>query len=105
MPKIVVDTNVIVSATISKQGIPAKILESWRQNEFNLIISPNISKEFRRVLFKENIRQISYWSEKKIDAFFKDLKISGINTPGKLELQVIKQDPDDDKFLIAAIEG
>ena len=50
MYKIVVDTNVLISSMLSEQGNPAKVMEMIDNNKVNLIYSPSIIDEYRRVL-------------------------------------------------------
>jgi predicted nucleic acid-binding protein len=56
MLKVVLDVNILASATISQKGNPAKILTAWRQNKFELIIYVRIisPKEFVEILEKDN---------------------------------------------------
>jgi len=105
MLKIVLDTNVLVSGIIGKTGTPAKILDSWQAGEFKLITSPELVSEINKVLHYPHIQQKYRLAESDIDAFLISMVSFGIMTPGKLELRVIEDDPDDDKFLAAAVEG
>ena len=45
MLKVVIDTNVIASATIVKDSNPGKILKAWQEGQIEIIISPSILKE------------------------------------------------------------
>jgi len=103
--RIVADTNILASATISNRGAPAKIIQAWLKKKIEIIISPDILEEFRRVLFEEDVRRYSSWTDDEVRQLLQNLAISGIQTPGVLELSIIKEDPTDDKWLIAAIEG
>jgi len=53
----VLDPNVIVSALLSPQGAPAKILSMWLGGAFELVISPKVIDETRRVLGYSKIRK------------------------------------------------
>jgi putative PIN family toxin of toxin-antitoxin system len=50
MLRAVLDVNVLVAALISASGTPAQILRSWRDGAFELIVSPNLLAELKRVL-------------------------------------------------------
>ena len=39
MERVVLDTNVLISAIISSKGSPAKILDLWREGAFDLVFS------------------------------------------------------------------
>jgi putative PIN family toxin of toxin-antitoxin system len=103
--RVVVDNNTIASATIKGTGNPAKILDAWREGKIEIIISPSIIKEMRRILFYERVRKYSFMTESEIEELIKSLEESGIMTPAQLKLEVVKADPTDDKWLVAAIEG
>ena len=53
----VLDTNVLVSAALSRDGSPARILEAWLQGAFELVVSPKLLGEFERVLAYPKIRE------------------------------------------------
>lgn len=49
--KIILDTNVVVSG-IFWSGPPYEILSAWKENEFQVIITKEIYKEYLRVINK-----------------------------------------------------
>lgn len=53
----VLDTNVIVSATLSPVGPPAKVLEAGLGGEYGLIVSPALLMELERVLTYPKLRK------------------------------------------------
>ena len=105
MLKIVIDTNVFVSATITEKGKPAQILKVWREKKLEVIISPEILKEIGQVIFRHKIKKISFWTEKERYQFIEDLARICILTPGSLQLKQAVKHTQDHKFLVAAIEG
>ncbi|MGH7807796.1 MAG: putative toxin-antitoxin system toxin component, PIN family [Thermodesulfobacteriota bacterium] len=44
-------------------------------------------------------------SSKEIDLFLEDFEVLAFLVPEKLSLSVVANDPSDDKFLVAALEG
>ncbi len=50
MLRVVLDTNVFVSALLSRHGPAAQIFNAWRQQKFLLIVSPFLLQEIERVL-------------------------------------------------------
>ena len=105
MLKVVLDTNLIVSASINPKGPPGEILLAWRNNLFELIISPQIIEEMRRVLFSDKIKKYRFLSDKEIEALLSELQqIRGYVEP-TITVNVIKEDPPDNRFLEAAIAG
>lgn len=105
MLKVVLDTNIFISAALISQGAPAKIIDAWEKSKFWLIVSASIIDEFRTVIFYDRIRKRCPKNDQEINEFIKKVQKSGIETPGKLNLLVIEKDPTDDKFIIAALEG
>jgi len=105
MVKVVMDTNVIVSATVAKQGNEAKALDAWRDKKVELIISPEILEEMGRVLLYRHIRKQSWMTEKEIKEFLFELANAATITPGLLKLNKVVKHAPDHKFLVAAVEG
>jgi len=105
MLKVVLDTNILASATISQKGNPAKILALWRQQKFELIVTEKIMQEAWRVLFYPRVREISVLSTQEVTNLLLRLHNSATFIPTTLDLNVIEKDPTDDKYIIAALEG
>ena len=57
------------------------------------------------VLHRQHIADVSTMDENDIQELFSLLEEEAIITPHALNLQVIKEDPEDDTILIAAVEG
>lgn len=52
----VLDTNVLVAAAISGNGTPRRLLEVWIDGRFELVTSPKLIDELRRVLAYPKLR-------------------------------------------------
>lgn len=50
MPKVVLDTNVLLSGIAYPASIPGKIISEWRGGSIDLLLSAYILEELRRVL-------------------------------------------------------
>lgn len=50
MPKVVLDTNVLLSGIAYPASMPGKILSAWRAGSIDLLLSAYILEELRRVL-------------------------------------------------------
>jgi putative PIN family toxin of toxin-antitoxin system len=46
----ILDPNVIISALLSRDGTPAKVLRAWLEGRFELIVSALLLEELRRAL-------------------------------------------------------
>ena len=100
MYAIVPDTNVLVSGSIVPHGNPAFILDSWRNGKIQIITSLEILEEFQRIML-EKFRSPKNEVE-ILNAFF---IWKGVVVEPKKKFDIIKEDPDDNKFLEAAVEG
>jgi uncharacterized protein len=96
---IVIDTNVFISAVLG--GRVGIIVDEWRAEKFTLIVSDAIVHEYldviRRPKFKISQRDITAIT----DFLFKKAEFV---TPLE-EVDIIKSDPSDNKFLEAALQG
>ena len=99
---VVVDTNVFVSGLLFG-GVPGRILTAWSNGAFALVISPPILDEYRRVgleLAKGRASMVQ-----ALDAFLTLFTVHAtMVNPPELDTPV-SADPDDDKFLAAALAG
>jgi putative PIN family toxin of toxin-antitoxin system len=101
----VLDTNVIVSGTIVKKGIPFEILTAWREREWNLVISEHILDEVQRVLSLPKISRAYALTSQDITDVVRLLRSRTIIVPGRLGIPPTARDPEDDHFLACAVEG
>ena len=99
----VIDSNVIVSGVLTKEGIPAQIIKAWREEKFELLTSLEILKELVRVLHYPHIAK--HFDSSEIDGIIRLLQRYAVIVKKNLFLDVIKKDPSDNKFLSCAIEG
>lgn len=102
-PRVVLDTNVFVSALISPQRYPAAILKALRSGLFTLLASPPVNEEIIEVLNRPRIRDRYGLGERIFDVSFILWKVAElvVHLP---EVQVCS-DPDDDKFRATAVGG
>lgn len=105
MIRTVFDANVFVSALLSPRGFPSRILAAWRAERFHLVISPAILEEIGRVFQYPKIALRHRWPEAKIRLFLEDLAHLAILTAGEHRLNVIAEDPSDNRYLECAVEG
>lgn len=105
MLRAVLDTNVIVSGTISSTGAPFEVLEAWRHRRFTLVTSPLILKEAERVFEYPRIKKAYSLDAETVDRIVAQFAKYAAVTPGELVVREIKDDPADDMFLACAIEG
>ena len=97
--KVVLDTNVLVSG-IFFYGPPAGILRAWSQGKFQLVLSPEILDEYKRVSAELAVKFPDIDIQRILDLV---VVHSAMCSPAALPQRVC-EDPDDDKFFAAAID-
>ena len=108
MIRIVIDTNILVSAILTPEGNPAKILKFALQGKLNLIISPAILEEIRQVLRYPKLVKLmkkNMITLEEVYTFLDKMSKIAVITPGKLDIKAIPDDPSDDMVLSCAVEG
>ena len=53
----VLDPNVLIAATLSPQGSPARVLRAWLEGAFELVVSPLLLDELTRALAYPKLRK------------------------------------------------
>jgi len=98
MPRVVVDTNVFISSFFG--GVPREIINLWKDGRLTLCLSQSIIEEYLEVLYR-----LGSHDKREIDNLTR-LFAQGyhsIFTSKTPTLDVIKEDPDDNKFLECAV--
>lgn len=99
MTRVVVDTNVIVSALVFG-GVPREVMNIVEERLCKLYYSSDIREEVERVLEEK-----FGWDREQVEARVNPLFNWGIQVHPGAKLSVIKDDPDDDRILECAIEA
>ena len=108
MTRIVIDTNILVSAILTPEGNPAKILKLVLEGKLNLIISPAILEETRQVFNYPKLAKLmekNNITRQEVYGFLDKMSRVALITPGKLAINAIPEDPADNKILACAVEG
>jgi len=106
MIRAVVDTNVLISALISKKpSPPLNIYNLLKSADFLLITSPAILEELEEVINRKTIIKLHKRSQQQIDEILQEIAETSYIVPGMISVEAVKKDPDDDKFIAVAIEG
>ena len=99
--KVVVDTNVVVSALLFG-GIPGRLIDLWQMGSIRPMGSKQIIDEYLRVLtypkFKLSEEEINFLLYQQILPYFDIIDVHFGPT-------IIKKDPEDDKFIRCALAG
>jgi putative PIN family toxin of toxin-antitoxin system len=103
--RIVVDTNVLVSAFLNKHSLPRKILNLQQTGRYQMVVSEEIMHEYQRVLTEPDLLMHHHLSTDRIVRYLTLLKQANIVVTPTMHVSVVKDDPDDDKFLSCALAG
>jgi putative PIN family toxin of toxin-antitoxin system len=103
--RVVFDTNVVVSRFLAPMGVPAKIFGRWRTYDFDLLLSEPILAEFQRVLAYQHIQAKHHMTDSGIADVIDEFRRFAILVEPTVRLEIIKADPDDNKFLECAATG
>jgi hypothetical protein len=96
--RVVVDTNVFVSSFFG--GNPRKIVDLWKSGQVTICLSKPIIDEYVEVLQRLGLQNERELGE-LLNLFARGLHVLfSANTP---ELHLVKEDPDDDKFIECAV--
>ena len=105
MLKAVLDVNVLVSSTLQASGPSGRIRAAWQRGELTLITTNSIIADVENVLHRPHIFEKYPLTEELIQEFLATLRKRAIVTPATLDLHVVRDDPDDDTIIIAAVEA
>lgn len=99
--RVVLDSNIIVSALLNGQGNPARVLDAWRRARFELVTSEEQLEELRRVTRYERLRPL-------IKPAAAGVLINTLRTQAQVltSLPAVDRSPDPgDNFLLAMVEA
>jgi putative PIN family toxin of toxin-antitoxin system len=103
--RVVLDANVLISATISRRGSPGKILDLWEKEKFDLVLSPSILEELERVIHYPKIQQKYHLPEERVEQFLGLISNQSITVTPHPKINVIEKDPSDNRYLECAKAG
>jgi putative PIN family toxin of toxin-antitoxin system len=98
----VLDTNVLISAVLST-GVPHDVLVRGFRGEYQLVVSVETLAEFRTTLLKYPDR--FHMDEDEVQTEVETIRYFAEFVEPTESIQAIERDPDDDKFLEAAVAG
>ncbi len=102
MLKVVIDTNVLVSALLKPDSVPELILSLILEEEMVLCLSEPIATEYEEVLKREKFKKLD---RQKVKDLLSRLKSQARWVSPTVRLQAAKGDPEDNKFLECAEEA
>jgi len=102
--RVVLDANVYVSAIIHPGGTPGRLIEQFlRDANFEVVLSPAIVDEVLRALTYPKVRKMLHGADAEL--WFEDIVALADLVADVQQLSGVCDDPDDDKYVAAALEG
>jgi putative PIN family toxin of toxin-antitoxin system len=103
--RVVLDTNVLISAFVSRTGAPAQIFALWRSGDIEIIVSRETLDELVRVLSYPRVTRYLRYTPEQIESFLDLLRVGTemIEAESLEDVTVVNDDPDDDKFFALAL--
>lgn len=100
--KAVLDTNVLISGVIAT-GVPHEIVVKGFEGRYQLIVSVETLTEFRKTLLKYPDR--FQMDEDEVQQEVETIRYFAEFVDPDEDITAVEDDPDDDKFLEAAVAG
>lgn len=101
---VVLDTNILISSLLKKEGTAAELRKAWLQDAFLIAISPTLLQELQEVLSRPWFAKASHLNPEEIKEFLSRLaQESMIKEPDHVDVEAILRDSDDDHVLAAAL--
>lgn len=98
--RVIVDTNILLSALINPHGLPAQLVDAWRGARFELITSRDQLLELGEVARRPQLRK--YIVPARVGRFINDLRALA-EVASRLPKIDVSRDPGDN-FLLAMAE-
>ena len=98
MLKVVIDTNVFISSFFG--GIPREIINFWKSGKITLCLSQAIIEEYIDVLNRLGLKNKN--EIQKLTRLFAE-SYNSVFTIATPNLDIVKDDPDDNKFIECAV--
>ena len=103
--RVVLDTNVLVSAVLTKQSPTRLILDLHATGTFQIVVSEEILAEYQKVLTYPHIAKRIKKTAEQTKQFLHTFQKLAILVEPTEAVTVVKNDPEDNKFLACALAG
>jgi uncharacterized protein len=103
--KVVLDTNILISAFITPNGEPAQVVKLLQTEDFYLILSADVFKEIERVIQYPKLRTLYQYTDEQVEAFLEGIRRIAIWVEVTERLAVVQNDESDNRFIELAVAG
>ena len=103
--RVVLDTNTLISGMIVEKGSPAAVLRAWKSNVLVMVSCQSLIEEFVRVARRPHLQVAYRLTDDRIEEMAQLIRAKAFLTSELYEVDVIKDDPDDNVVISCALEG
>ncbi len=102
--RVVIDTNLLISAVIALKGLPNKLIRAWQKDRITLIFSSRLIRELEEVSQRDKFKQYHLFNEQIVE-LVDNIKASAEIIPSipEEQLPIHSRDLKDDKLLACAL--
>lgn len=105
-PRVVFDTNLIISATLIPQSQSDRLFKSWLKDSFDLLTSKEQLEEIRIVSRKEKLKNYPLFSDRIVEVIESiEFTAELVKLFPEVNLPVHSRDPKDDYILAISLGG
>ena len=104
--KLVIDADCIVAGTLAASGAASRLLDLWRDGEFEMIACRRLVQEVRDALLRPRIASRYEITVDDVDELGRRIEEEAIWVPDPVDPpRVVPQDPGDDSLIALALEN
>lgn len=103
--KVVLDTNLLISAFITPNGEPAQVVKLLQTEDFYLLLSADVFTELERVIQYPKLRTLYQYTDAQVEEFLDGIKRVAIWVEETERLSVVQSDESDNRFIELAVAG
>jgi putative PIN family toxin of toxin-antitoxin system len=106
MPKVVLDTTILVSAFLSKAGVSRQLLHEAQAGAFQICLAEEILAETKRVLLEyPRIRKRYDYPDEAVIEYVNLLQVLSQMVTSLPKIKVVTRDPNDDMVIACALKA
>ena len=102
--RVVIDTNVLISAVIKPKSRMGLIIQRLHQSEYTLVFSPEMLEELVEVYSRPKIQQKYHLDQEALNTIVGVIVTRGESIVPTTDVNICR-DPDDDMLLSLALDG
>jgi putative PIN family toxin of toxin-antitoxin system len=104
-PRVVLDTNVLVSGTLVRHGFPARLLTLAIEKRITLVVSPYLLAEYLAVVQRPHIVKKYPQLSARLDLIRRFIQTNATLVTPQSVPDVVTADPKDNAILACALQG